>query len=594
MGGEGGRNMVTKSEFCVLAALLKGKVRSQRDLAKACDMSLGAANKAYRSVSEKGFVEGFALAQAGLRALAPYKVDNAVIMAAGLSSRFAPISYEKPKGLLSVRGEILIERQIRQLQEAGVDDITVVVGYMKEAFFYLEEKLGVKIRVNEDYAVRNNNSTLMLVRDELKNTYVCSSDDYFTENVFEPYVYQAYYSATFFEGPTDEYCLKCGAGGRIVGVSVGGRDAYAMLGHVYFDRAFSARFRAILEGVYDRPDTAPKLWEDIYADHLDELEMVMRPYGRGVVHEFDSLSDLLEFDHDFLSNVDSSILDNICGALGCDRAEITDIAPIKQGLTNLSFRFACRGEAYVYRHPGPGTDEIINRASEAYSQEVAKALGIDDTFICEDANAGWKLSRFVPDCAEFDYRNPDHVRQGLGLIRRLHESGARSEWSFDVFGKAREIVGLLRSRSYPLFPDFDDLALRAERLDACVKADGVEPCLCHNDFYAPNFLVRGECMYLIDWEYSAMSDYASDLGTFICCSDYSMDEAREVIGCYFGRKPTPQELRHCLAYVGISAYYWFVWALYKESEGDPVGEWLYLWYRAAKAYGAHALSLYGE
>jgi CTP:phosphocholine cytidylyltransferase-like protein len=47
-------------------------------------------------------------------------------MAAGTSSRFAPLSYEKPKGLLKVKGEILIERQIRQLQEAGITDITIV------------------------------------------------------------------------------------------------------------------------------------------------------------------------------------------------------------------------------------------------------------------------------------------------------------------------------------------------------------------------------------------------------------------------------------------------------------------------------------
>ncbi len=47
-----------------------------------------------------------------------YRVDNAVIMAAGTASRFAPLSYERPKALIEVRGEILIERQIRQLQEA--------------------------------------------------------------------------------------------------------------------------------------------------------------------------------------------------------------------------------------------------------------------------------------------------------------------------------------------------------------------------------------------------------------------------------------------------------------------------------------------
>ena len=54
------------------------------------------------------------------------KVDNAIIMAAGTASRFAPLSFEKPKALIEVRGEILIERQIKQLQEAGITDVIIV------------------------------------------------------------------------------------------------------------------------------------------------------------------------------------------------------------------------------------------------------------------------------------------------------------------------------------------------------------------------------------------------------------------------------------------------------------------------------------
>ena len=72
-------------------------------------------------------------------------IRNAIIMAAGASSRFVPLSAEVPKGLLEVKGEILIERQIRQLQEAGIIDITLVVGYKAEMFEYLKEKFGVEI-----------------------------------------------------------------------------------------------------------------------------------------------------------------------------------------------------------------------------------------------------------------------------------------------------------------------------------------------------------------------------------------------------------------------------------------------------------------
>ena len=101
-----------------------------------------------------------------------------------MSSRFAPLSYERPKGLLVVKGEVLIERQIHQLQEAGIDDITIVVGYMKEQFFYLQDKFNVNIVVNEDYYRYNNTSSLIRVLDKIDETYICSSDNYFSENVF--------------------------------------------------------------------------------------------------------------------------------------------------------------------------------------------------------------------------------------------------------------------------------------------------------------------------------------------------------------------------------------------------------------------------
>ena len=71
-----------------------------------------------------------------------------------------------------------------------------------------------------------------------------------------------------------------------------------------------------------------------------------------------------------------------------------------------------------------------------------------------------------------------------------------------------------------------------------------------------------------------------------------MPEAERVLAAYFQRTPTRAELRHCMAYTALAAYYWFVWALYKEATGDPVGEWLYLWYKAVKVYGAYALELY--
>lgn len=585
---------MTKTLFTILYSLYKISIHSQRELSELCGLSLGTVNKYLKLLRDKKYVDGYIVTELGQNALDKYKVDNAIIMAAGISPRFAPISYELPKGLLRVKGEILIERQIEQLREAGINEIVVVVGYMKERFFYLEDKYNVKILVNNDYHKRNNHSSLYVAREYLGNSYICTSDNYFSTNVFEQYVYQSYYAATFIKGVTSEYCIRTNSRGRIKEVVVGGENEWCMLGHAYFSRNFSQKFIEILTNEYNKIGVDQMFWEDIYAKHLDDLEMYIRKYDDGIIFEFDTLDDLRKYDPKYINNTDSRIIKNICSVLDCDEADIKNIIPIKKGLTNTSFLFECRNKKYVYRHPGVGTEEIINRVSEARSQNLAKELKIDETLIYISAEEGWKISYFIDNCVGFDYHNIDHVKKGLSLVKKLHDANVLSEWDFNMYSEAEKLISLMVTTKHRSFDDFEDLRGKIAKLYELTEKDGVPKRICHNDCYAPNFLTNGELMYLIDWEYSGNADPASDLGTFICCSDYTFDEVLEVLKIYFEREPTELEKRHYLAYVAIAGYYWFVWALYKESVGEVVGEYLYIWYKYAKTYSEKALNLYEE
>ena len=120
-------SMINRNEFNALCAIREHPGATQRELAELLGLSLGTVNNVHRKLVKEKLVEDGRVTARGMRELRPYKVDNAVVLAAGLSSRFVPISYEKPKGLLTVRGEVLIERQIEQLLEAGINEIIVVV-----------------------------------------------------------------------------------------------------------------------------------------------------------------------------------------------------------------------------------------------------------------------------------------------------------------------------------------------------------------------------------------------------------------------------------------------------------------------------------
>lgn len=584
---------LTQNQFKIVYGLWKTPGATQRDLAETTDLGLATVNSAYKECVKADLIEEGRLTAKGMSELAPYAVDNAVILAAGLSSRFAPISYERPKGLLKVRGEVLIERQIRQLKAAGINNIVVVVGYKKESFFYLEDDFDVKIVINNEYAERNNNSSLMRVREILGNTYICSSDNYFEENPFESHVWKAYYAAEYADGPTKEWCMTLGSHGRIKKVTVGGENSWYMIGQVYFDRAFSERFRAILEAEYDLPQTRDKLWENLYIEHIKEFDMRVRKYDPPIIHEFDSLDELRGFDPMFLENLDSEIFDNIVAVLGCTKSEIRHVYPLKQGLTNLSCHFATDAGEFVYRHPGVGTELLVNREAECEALQTAKALGLDDTFIYEDPHRGWKISRFIPNSTNLDVRDDAQMKTAMEMARKLHECKTVVKRSFSFYEEGCGYKEKLQQLGGIDVADYATMADRAERLNAFLTADAGEPVLCHNDYFGLNFLVdENGGINLIDWEYAGMSDYTNDFGTFSVCEQLSEEEMRKALTYYFGRPPTEAEWRHNLGQVGMAGWCWYTWSLLKETEGDNVGEWAYIYYRYGKKYLKKALKLY--
>lgn len=285
------------------------------------------------------------------------KVDNAIIMAAGTASRFAPLSYEKPKALIEVRGEVLIERQIRQLREAGIEEVVVVTGYKAEQFEYLKDKYGVVLINNPYYLTRNNNSSIYAAREYIKNSYICSSDNYFITNPFESDVDESYYSAVYMEGDTGEWCIS-EDDGWIKDVKVGGQDSWVMLGHVFWSESFSRSFLHILEDEYEWPETADKLWETIYIEHINELPMKIRKYPADFIFEFDTLDELREFDTSYITNTRSEILKKVAGELGVEEKEIRSVKAFKdKDNAAAGFTFET-GKKYKYYYKTETMEEL--------------------------------------------------------------------------------------------------------------------------------------------------------------------------------------------------------------------------------------------
>lgn len=503
---------------------------------------------------------------------------NAVIMAAGTASRFAPLSYEKPKGLLKVKGEVLVERQIRQLLEAGIQDILVVVGYMADQFIYLKDKYGVRIVLNEDYNRYNNTSSIIRVIEELEDTYICSSDNYFPHNVFIDKPKYSYYSALFAEGETGEYCLTVDKNDNITDVQVGGVNSWYMVGHVFFDKEFSVQFRYIMKKEYDRIETRQGYWEDVYIRYINELPpLKIHRYQPHDIEEFDSLEDLRQFDETYINETGCKMFRNICQILKCEERDICEINILKKGMTNCSFAFTCKKDniKYVYRHPGTGTETFINRTSECHSLQTAKEYGIDKTFVYMHPSEGWKISRFIDNAETLNSSTiqlPDNLNQISLIYKVIHNMPVKMEKEFNIFHEIIRYDQVISAIGAEMYEGWDALRKRVMSLEARLNKIGIELCPCHNDAVAENFIKGPDGhISLIDWEYSGMNDPMADFAALFLENNFRPDSKEFILSNYFDGV-----IPHCvnekiLCFQVLWDFLWAQWTVIKEANGDKFG-----------------------
>lgn len=505
---------------------------------------------------------------------------NAIIMAAGTASRFAPLSYEKPKGLLKVKGEILIERQIRQLQEAGVDRIIVVVGYMAEMFMYLKDKYGVNIVINEDYNRYNNTSSVIRVIEELGDTYLCSSDNYFPYNVFLGSPKDSYYSALYADGDTDEYCLTTDDNDNIIDVKVGGANSWYMVGHVFFNNDFSIKFREIMKKEYDRGETRLGYWEDVYARHIKELPpMKIHRYRPHDIEEFDSLEELRQFDISYINNTGCEMFKNICEVLNCEEKDIINIDVLKKGMTNCSFAFTCskNGKRYVYRHPGVGTESFIHRENERYSLLIAKDLGLDETYIYMHPTKGWKITKYIKDAETLNANTiqcKDNMDMIAQLYKKLHNSNKKFRNTFNIFKEIEKYDRIIRDIGATMYDGWESHKENVMALESKLNHLGVVIRPCHNDAVAENFIKAPDgSLSLIDWEYSGMNDPMADFAALFLESSFTDDNQIYILNKYFSNSIPNNARVKIKCFEILWDFLWAQWTVIKEAKGDDFGSY---------------------
>ncbi len=575
---------MNRQQSDILKAVMESPGSSQRELSRLSGHSLGIVNRCIQELRAEGYLDSD-LRPTGKtkRELQEKKPHNAVILAAGFGMHMVPINTETPKGLLEIKGEVLIERIIRQLHEAGIREIYVVVGFLKEQYEYLIDLFQVELITNPEYAVKNNLHSMKRVLEHLSNTYIIPCDIWCRYSPFSRHELYSWYMVGDRESTESNVRVSRKQELVLTDKYAGGN---AMIGICYLLKEEAAAVKENIHALCSQPAFDKVFWEE--ALYCGERMLVQaRTVSSGDFIEINTYEQLRAID-DNSNQLKSDAIAVIADVLKVNMKEITDITVLKKGMTNRSFLFACHGRKYIMRIPGEGTEQLIDRSKEAGVYKAIEGRGICGENLYLNPENGYKITKFIENSRVCDPFHQEDVIKCMDKLRTFHQMELTVDHEFDLFGQIAFYESLWQGAK-SVYKDYEQTKENVFALRKYIDRYAGRKSLTHIDAVPDNFLFfrneKGEEeICLIDWEYAAMQDPHVDLAMFCIYSFYQKEQIDALIGIYF-KESCPVETRiKIYCYIAACGLLWSNWCEYKRALGVDFGEYSLRQYRYAKEY----------
>lgn len=568
----------------ILKMLLESPYVDKQLISDLSGNPMGVVDRCVRSLTDSGYIDdSMQVTNKGRDFVKRSTPRNAIILAAGIGQRMIPINTLYTKGMLEVGGVTLIERLIRQLQAAGVNEIHIVVGFMKEEYEALSDKYNVHIIPNRYYRERDSLYSLSLAAEYIGNSYILPCDLWCRVNPFSRNEMYSWYMVS--EIVDDDSFVRVDNQLRL-NVLPSGSAGNTMMGIGYVSEPDADHVRSCMAKLLDLSENYRLSWE-----HALVLDNKFVAYARNVrscdMVDVNSYEQLRSLD-DQSNQLKSYSIAIIMSALGIKERDITEISLMRKGITNRSFIFTVKNKRYIMRIPGEGTNKLINRRQEALVYDLINGKNICDDVAYINPDNGYKITRFIDNARTCDPSSQDDVKRCIEKLRWFHKMNIQVGHSFDLYRQI-EFYQSLWNHDHSVHEDYRTAKSNVHLLKSFIDAQPKDNCLVHIDAVHDNFLISEDefgnvQVRIIDWEFAGMQDPHVDIAMFCVDALYDKKQIDATIDMYFKDNCPPAVRAKIYCYISVCGLLRSNWCEFKLDSGIDLGDYAQKQYQYASEF----------
>jgi|GEM_PF-16349 phosphoribosyl 1,2-cyclic phosphodiesterase/thiamine kinase-like enzyme len=301
-------------------------------------------------------------------------------------------------------------------------------------------------------------------------------------------------------------------------------------------------------------------YEEVFADQgLNVTDYEMHVASQDIPTKLFILEEKAMTNEQIITEAVSQILE-------VDKKKVQVLHRLMGGMSNYTYVVDVDGKKYTYRIPGKKAEKFVDRQIEKENIEIVSELGLNNETLYLDLENGHKLAEFIAGNPLSEQDPMQYLKQVADVLKSIHNSGLKAVNDYDPLSRLSLYESYLQEFSH-------DHGMRYKKLkDQWLQLvpkymDSSRLVLCHGDSQISNFVVSGEKLYLMDWEFTGNNDPFYDIA---CFGNNDFNHALALLPVYLGHEPSLEEYNRLYFFRAYQALQWHNVALYKEYIGLSV------------------------